>query len=160
MFRRCLVRICYIDLDKKFKRNITQCQGRSSRGARGDMSPALLETGDSVPRTFLTHCHNFHPCSLICYLDFSELTFSQSQGESSLGRICYELQISRCSRAFIHSRLCSLAVWGKMHPRKKQRFTSPFFQTHTLYVLCRDDMIHTIKFPCYDFTYSNHNMIF
>ncbi len=95
---------------------------------------ALLETGDSVPRTFLTHRQYFHPHSLICYLDLSELTFSQSQGESSLGCVCHELQISRCSRRFIHSLLCSLAVWGKMHPRKKQRTITYFFfsNTHTL----------------------------
>ncbi len=34
---------------------------------------------------------------------------------------------------------------------------SSFFSpnTHSKNVLCRDDTIHAIKFPCYDLTYSN-----
>ncbi len=98
----------------------------------GHTSPALLETGDSVPRSSLPHRQNFHPPSLIL------LIFSQSQGESSLGLVFHELQISRCSHhLFIHSLLCSLAVWGKMHPRKKQRkIASSFFpQTHTVIMM-------------------------
>ncbi len=116
------------------------------------------DRGTHVPRTFLTHRQYFYPRSLICCLDLTDLTFSQSQGKSSLGRVCHELQISCCSRRFIHSLLCSLAVWGKMHPRKKQRtitsFFFFFFQTH-ISMLCHDDTIHAIKFPCYDLTYCN-----
>ncbi len=68
------------------------------------MSPALLETVDSVPCTSLPHRQYFHLPSLICYLDLSELTFSQSQCESSLGSVFHELHISRCSHhSFIHS---------------------------------------------------------
>ncbi len=108
-------------------------RGVATGGDGGDTSPTLLETGDSVPRIFLTQRQYFRPCSLICYLDLSELTFSQSQRESSLGRVCHELQISSCSCefSFVHS-LCCLAVWGKMHPRKKQRTITSFFQTHTV----------------------------
>ncbi len=90
----------------------------------------------------MTHRQYFHPPSLICYLDLSELTFSQSQGESSLGRVFHELQISRYSRGFIYSFQCYLAVWGKIQPRKKQRtIMSSLFSpnTHSKYVLCRDD---------------------
>ncbi len=116
-----------------------------------------LGGGTRLPHFFLTHRQYFHPRSLICYLDLSDLTFSQSQGKSSLGRVCHELQISCCSRGFIHSLLCSLAVWGKMHPRKKLRTITSFFfsNTHSKYVWCRDDTIHVIRFPCYDLTYCN-----
>ncbi len=135
-----------------------QVQGRSNHGDGGHMSPALLETGDSVPRSSLTHRQYLRSRSLICYLDLSELTFSQSQGESSLGRVFHELHICHYSCSFIHLLLCSLADWGKIHPIKKQRsIMSSFFppNTHNKYVLCRDDTIHTIKFPCYDLTYCN-----
>ncbi len=66
--------------------------GDGGRGP-GDthMSIALLETGDSINRTSLTHRQYFHPRSHICFLDLSELTISQSQGESSLGRVFHEL---------------------------------------------------------------------
>ncbi len=90
----------HITLKRRWENDI-HCQGSSNRG---DTSPALIETGDSVPRISLTHHQYFHPHSLICYLDLSELTFSQSQGESSLGCVFHELQIFRCSHhSFIHS---------------------------------------------------------
>ncbi len=84
----------------------------------------------------------------MCYLDLSQLTFSQSQGESSIGRVFHELQISRYSHGFIHSLLGSLAVWGKMHPRKKAEDDCLLFSpnTHSKYVLCSNDMIHMIEF--------------
>ncbi len=126
--------------------------------AAQSLSQGCSSRGGHVPRTFLTHRQYFHPRSLICYLDLSDLTFSQSQGKSSLGRVFQELQISCCSRGFIHSLLCSLAVWGKMHPREKQRTITSFFffsNTHSKYVWCRNDTIHAIKFPCYDLTYCN-----
>ncbi len=80
-------------------------------------SPALLETGDSVLRISLPHRQYSHLPSLICYLDLNELTFSQSQGESSLGCVFHELTSLSLLSSFIHSLNCSLAVWGKMHPR-------------------------------------------
>ncbi len=124
----------------------TSEQGSSNRG----MSPALLETGDSVPRSSVTHRQYFHPRSLICYLDLSELTFSQSQGESSLGRVFHELHLPLLSR--FHS------FTSFFSPQKKTEddYVLFFFsQTHSKYVLCRDDTIHAIKFPCYDLTYCN-----
>ncbi len=75
-----------------------------------------------VPRTSLPQRQYFLPPSLICYLDLSELTFSQSQ-HSNLSLLS----------SFIHALLCVLAVWCKMHPRKKQRITFSFSpQTHTV----------------------------
>ncbi len=75
-----------------------------------------------VPCTSLPQRQYFHPPSLICNLDLSELTFSQSQ-HSNLSLLS----------SFIHALLWVLAVWCKMHPRKKQRITSYFFpQTHTV----------------------------
>ncbi len=93
-------------------------QRRSNRGGGGrHTSPALLETGDSVLRISLPHRQYSHLPSLICYLDLNELTFSQSQGESSLGCVFHELTSLSLLSSFIHSLNCSLAVWGKMHPR-------------------------------------------
>ncbi len=100
--------------------------------------------GPHVPRTFRNRwfCpplffyprQYLRPRSLICYLDLSELKFSQSQGESSLGRV-FELHICHYSCGFIHLLLCSLADWGKMHPIKKSRGRlCPLFspQTHII----------------------------
>ncbi len=92
-------------------------QGRISRGGRGGHVPHTFDTFFDPPPIFPPAFSD---------IDLSEQTFSQSQGESSLGRVCHELQISRCSRGFMHSLLWSLAVWGKMHPRKKQRTITYF----------------------------------
>ncbi len=100
---------------------------------------------------YLPHSQHLHPPSLICYLNLSKITFSQSQGESSLGRVSFhELQISHC----FHHSFPSL-LFG--NPGKKQRkITSTFFpNTHSKYVLCLDDTIYAIKFPCCDLTYYN-----
>ncbi len=78
-----------------------------------DMSPALLETCDSVPRSSLTHRQYFHPPSLICYLDLSEPTISQSQGESSLGRVFLDLQINPLLLWF-HSLKCHSLLFGPL----------------------------------------------
>ncbi len=63
------------------------------------------------------------------------------------------------SHVFILSLICSLDGWSKMHPKKSRgrscTFFSPKHSPQSKYVLCRDDTIHVIKFPCYDSTYCN-----
>ncbi len=78
---------------------------------------------------YLPHSQHLHPPSLICYLNLSKITFSQSQGESSLGRVSFhELQISHC---FHHSFIPFVALWK---PRKKaeEDYVLFFSNTHTV----------------------------
>ncbi len=58
--------------------------------------------------------------------------------------------------SFIHF----FALWRsgvKCTPEKSRGWLRPFFfsNTHSKYVLCHDDTIHAIKFPCYDLTFCN-----
>ncbi len=125
---------------KPIKRCSLVKQTRAGLDGGGHTSPSLLETGDSVPPpSSVPHRQYFHQHSLICYLDFSYLIFSQSQDETSLGHVFHGLQIFRYSCGFIHSLIFYLAVWGKMHPRKKQRTIISSFFPQT-------------QFPCYDLT--------
>ncbi len=127
-------------------------QGRSSRGRRGG--------GGHVPCTFFDPPPIFPPTfsDLLLRCEWPNIQPITRQIISwARSAMSFKSPAALAARGFIHSLLCSLAVWGKMHPRKKQRTIMSFFfsNTHSKYVWCRDDTIHVIRFPCYDLTYCN-----